>query len=88
MVCAAIEDFFKTGHMPKHTSSTKLVILPKITHPQTAYDFRPILCCNVIYKCISKLISQRIKKVLPSIINPSQGAFMKGRELLYNVLIC
>jgi len=33
LVCAAVQDFFKTWHMLKHTSSTKLVILPKITHP-------------------------------------------------------
>jgi len=28
------------------------------------------------------------KAVLPSIIHQSQGAFVRGRELLYNVLIC
>lgn len=87
LVCAAVQDFFKTGHMPKQTSSTKLVILPKISHPQTTSDFKPISCCNVVYKCISKLLRQRIKEVLPSLINPSQGAFVKGRGLLYNVLI-
>ena len=89
LVCVAVQDSFKkTGHMPKHISSTKLVILPKISHPQTAFDFRPISCCSVVYQCISKLLCQRIKEVLPSLINPSQGAFVKGRELLYNVLIC
>ena len=30
----------------------------------------------------------RLKKALPSLINQSQGAFVQGREILYNVLIC
>jgi len=68
-------------------NTTNLVVLPKTTHPMIAADFRPISCCNVVYKSISKLLYSRLKKVLPAIVNPSQGAFVKGRELLYNVLL-
>jgi len=74
--------------MPNYISATKLVVLPKVPHPQVAADFRPISCCNTLYKCITKLLCQMIKDVLPYLIDPSQGAFIKGRELLYNVLIC
>ena len=42
----------------------------------------------MVYKCISKLLSKRLKQVLPKIINQSQGAFIQGRELLFNVLAC
>ena len=73
--------------MPNYISATKLVVLPKVPYPQASTDFRPISCCNTLYKCITKLLCQRIKEVLPYIIDPSQGAFIKGRELLYNVLI-
>jgi len=31
---------------------------------------------------------QRLKAILPSIIHPIQGEFIKGREILFNVLIC
>ena len=88
LVCGTVKEFFSKGIMLGHISETKLILLPKITHPQSVTDFRPISGCNVIYKIISKLISQRIKEVLPSLIDQSQGAFIKGRELLYNVLIC
>ena len=70
------------------TSGTKLILLPKTPHPQSASDFRPISCCNVLYKCITKLLCQRLKDILPDIIHPSQGAFVKGRESLFNMLIC
>jgi len=87
MVCEAVKEFFRTGYMPRYLSATKLIILPKVLHPQTATEFRPISCCNVLYKCISKLICLRLKEVLPHLIDPSQAAFVPGRELLYNVLI-
>ena len=88
MVCSAIRRFFQTGEMLRSISDTRLVLLPKVPHPLHASDFRPISCCNVLYKCISKLLCQRIKDILPHIINPCQGAFILGREILYNMLIC
>ncbi|KAJ8435318.1 LOW QUALITY PROTEIN: hypothetical protein Cgig2_026410 [Carnegiea gigantea] len=88
LICSVVKEFFTTGTMPSYLSETKLVLIPKVTHPQNASEFRPISCCNVKYKFISKLLCKRLKEVLPSLIDQSQGAFVKGRELLYNVLIC
>ncbi|KAJ8440382.1 LOW QUALITY PROTEIN: hypothetical protein Cgig2_019371 [Carnegiea gigantea] len=88
LVCDAVQDFFQYTSLPKEISATKLVVIPKVQHPQYAHEFRPISYCIVIYKCITKLLGQRIKEVLSEIIHPSQGAFVEGRELLYNVLIC
>jgi len=88
MICSAVQEFFNTGVMPSYVSATKVIVLPKVNSPQTASEFRPISYCNAIYKCTSKLLCQRIKEILPSLMNQCQGAFVKGRELLYNMLIC
>ncbi|XP_048605009.1 uncharacterized protein LOC106417088 [Brassica napus] len=50
-------------------------------------DYRPIACCNVLYKVVSKIPANRLKKLLPSIISENQSAFIKGRLLMENVLL-
>lgn len=56
-----------------------------ITLPES--DFRPISCCNTIYKYIAKILANRLAASLPRLINPSQGAFVKGRRITDNILL-
>ena len=68
LVCEAIQQFFKTAQLPPYYGQTKLVLLPKTSSPTMAREFRPISCCSTIYKCIAKLLTIRLKPILPSII--------------------
>ena len=34
MICSTVQEFFHTGVMPKYISVTKLIVLPKVPHPQ------------------------------------------------------
>lgn len=86
-VIHAITAFFKTSHMPTSTNSTILTLLPKFPGATIIKDCRPIACCNTIYKVIYKILVNRLKPLLPSIILPNQTAFIKGRMLLENCLL-
>ena len=50
-------------------------------------DYRPISCCNIIYKVISKILANCLKTILNAAIEPNQSAFIKWRLLLENVLL-
>ena len=87
-VVKAIQNFFETGILLKAWNVTAITLIPKIACPNDPGDFRPISCCLVIYKLISKLICNRLKLVLNDIICSSQGAFIAGHSILHNVLLC
>lgn len=50
-------------------------------------DYRPISCCNVLYKVISKIIANRLKGLLQKCIFHNQSAFVKERVLMENILL-
>ena len=86
-VCAAVSSFFESGTMLREINCTIIALVPKVPNPGSMHDYRPISCCNTIYKCISKIIAARIKHCIPDIISPSQSAFVQGRTIADNVLI-
>ena len=50
-------------------------------------EYRPIACCNLIYKVISKVLARRLKVILPDAIEHDQTAFIKGRLLVEKILL-
>ncbi|XP_021735711.1 uncharacterized protein LOC110702317 [Chenopodium quinoa] len=66
---------------------TFFVLLPKLDHPETASRFRPIGLCNVLYKCIAKCLTNRLRRVLPSLISDTQNAFVPARLMADNGLL-
>ncbi|KAL0302569.1 UNVERIFIED_CONTAM: hypothetical protein Sangu_3093000 [Sesamum angustifolium] len=86
-VSNAIIDFFKTGRLLKQLNATLLTLIPKVRTPNSVAEFRPISCCNVIYKVITKILVSRIREILELLISPSQNAFVPGRLISDNVLL-
>ncbi|XP_074300104.1 uncharacterized protein LOC141631314 [Silene latifolia] len=87
-VTEAVLDFFQTGQLLKQLNCTNITLIPKVSRPVHVHEFRPIACCNILYKCIAKILCTRLGQVLPDIIRCNQGAFVKGRTIVENVLIC
>ena len=64
-----------SGKMPCSLNETYICLIPKVKSPQKMTDFRPISLCNVVYKLISKVLANRLKRVLDAVIDESQRAF-------------
>lgn len=67
--CKAVQNFFTKGSMMKQVNTTSITLIPKCNHPEKVTEFRPIACYNTIYKCITKILCNRMKNVLPHIID-------------------
>jgi ribonuclease HI len=85
-VCKGILEILNSGIMPRSLNMTHIALIPKNKNPECVNEFRPISLCNVLYKLVSKVLANRLKKILPSVISPTQSAFIPGRLITDNLL--
>ncbi|GKA20543.1 RNA-directed DNA polymerase, eukaryota, reverse transcriptase zinc-binding domain protein [Tanacetum coccineum] len=86
-VCDGIKEFFSKGQMLGELNATLITLIPKIQNPLKVSKFKPIACCNVLYKCISKILTNRIKGALKKLVQNNQSAFILGRLIQDNILL-
>ena len=86
-VCNAVQAFFHSGSLLKVLNQTFITFIPKIPNFEEVSHFRPINLCNVFYKIILKVLANKLKPIMDSIITPYQNAFIKGRNIFDNILL-
>ncbi|GAU30605.1 hypothetical protein TSUD_62250 [Trifolium subterraneum] len=82
-----LREFHENAHLPKALTSSFLTLIPKKDHPQDFYDYRPICLIGSLYKILSKILANRLKKVLGKIISNCQSAFLPRRQILDGVVV-
>jgi hypothetical protein len=83
----AVLDFLNFGVFDPSLNTTHIVLIPKVKNPFRITDYRPISLCNVLYKLMSKVIANRMKRILNAIISLNQSAFLLGRLITDNVIV-
>ena len=83
----AVLEFLNFGDFDPSLNSTHIALIPKIKNPSRITDYQPISLCNVLYKLMSKVLANRMKKMLNSIIFPNQSAFLPGRLITDNIIV-
>nr|GEX79797.1 hypothetical protein [Tanacetum cinerariifolium] len=90
-VTCAIKEFFANGKLLKELNHTIVSLIPKVSTPAKINDYRPISCCNVLYKCISKIIANQIKVDLGDLefknVSGLVSSIPTSTAFFYNVLV-
>ena len=77
---------FRSGTLSISQRRGIISLIPKKNKDKTLLDnLRPISLLNVDYKILTKTLAQRLEKVLPTVINPDQTGYVKGRFIGENV---
>ena len=76
-------EFYGHGNFVKSPNATFLVLIQKKAGVEDLRDFRPISLLGGLYKWLTKVSANRLRKV----VSKAQGAFVEGRQILDAVLI-
>ena len=90
----SLNEGFENGELSASQKQGIIVCIPKENKPKMFLkNWRPITLLNITYKLGSSILANRLKQVLPSIINNCQKGFLKGRyigeniRLIYDLMI-
>jgi hypothetical protein len=80
------QEVWSSGNMPTSWKIGLIKLIPKVASPTSFGQWRPISLMGGLYKIFTKVLANRLQKVLPSIIHPMQYGFIAGRDILHNIL--
>ncbi|XP_038999040.1 uncharacterized protein LOC120124432 [Hibiscus syriacus] len=84
---SAVRYYFQTSFLLPAFNATTLVLVPKSSNACFAKDFRPISCCSVVYKTITRILVDRLVPYFPEMISQNQTSFVKDRNIMDNTLL-
>jgi len=86
-VTKAVLGVLNRSLLPQGLNHTHVVLILKKRNPTETVDYRPISLCNILYKLITKVITNSLKDILSSIISVNQSACTPGRLIIDNILV-
>ena len=68
-VIEAILHYLNIGSLPSALGHSFITLIPKVKNPEYVSQYQPISLSNVLYRVFSKVLANRLKKILPHIIS-------------------
>ena len=84
IVTRSFNDAFSEGHLRYLQRKGVISLLFKGGDEEELDNWRPITLFNMDYKILAMVLTKRLQKVLPDIINEDQVGYIKGRSGIYN----
>lgn len=82
-----VEDFFRSVILDKKANLTSITLIPKVSNADQVKLFRPLSCCNIMYKIISKVLTNMLRHVIKDVVNLARAGFIPGRHFSDNILL-
>jgi hypothetical protein len=64
-----------------------LTLIPKEENVASPIKYQSISLCNVIFKIITKVITNRLKPLLHLLISPEQTGYVEGRKIMDGIIL-
>lgn len=80
-------EFHWNGKLFKGLNNTFIALIQKVEILQRLSEFRPISLIGSMYKVLAKVLSNRLSRVIESVILEHQYAFGNGRKISDDILI-
>ncbi|XP_026399463.1 uncharacterized protein LOC113295335 [Papaver somniferum] len=82
-----MEEFSRNGTWDWRLNCSFITLILKKEDSCTPKDYRPLSLLGSAYKILSKVLENRLKKVMHNLVSDCQGAFIKKKQILDGVLI-
>lgn len=83
----AIIYFFSSSNLPLRVKHSAITFISKGPYTEDIKDYRPLSHCNILYNVIAKLLTDRMKVLLSPLIHSPQVSFIKGCDIVDNVIL-
>ena len=64
-----LDEFHINGIIPRGCNALLIVLIPKVANPQALDEYRQVSLIGCMYRIVAKLLANRLKKIMPSIID-------------------
>jgi len=78
---ALCQDFFDCNINLESINNSFITLVPKVNNPESVNDFRPISLLNSSIKLITKILAERLQRVILQLLHDNQYGFIKSRTI-------
>ena len=86
-VIEALEEFREGRCQMDRLNKAYIMLIPKVQGAEQIGDFRLISLSNSLYLIFAKVLANRLRGVLSSLISPFQSAFISGRQMAHSIVL-
>ena len=74
-------DFYDGKLQLQSINTTFIALIPKIENPECSSYYKPISLISMDLKMLTKLLANRLQKVIIPLVHPNQYGFIKNRNI-------